>query len=175
MAFCRIATRTTTETKKKKKLWLYVFVLLTVLSNNPNLHLLPLICDCRELGLCINYSRFARSPPGPEDTGNYSLWQRGSWIPADRETCWWGHNFPPKTFALTLIKPQATSILRPPFAIVPLHRSLLLPSLRNVNGCEKEEACLSFSPLSVGGPLKAQQHFIIIILPPLPPKGPFSE
>lgn len=116
MAFCRIATRTTTETKKKKKLWLYVFVLLTVLSNNPNLHLLPLICDCRELGLCINYSRFARSPPGPEDTGNYSLWQRGSWIPADRETCWWGHNFPPKTFALTLIKPQATSILRPPFA-----------------------------------------------------------
>lgn len=34
----------TAETKKQP--WREVFVLLTILSNNPNLHLLPLICGC---------------------------------------------------------------------------------------------------------------------------------
>ena len=88
-----------TETKEKRPWMGEFFVLLTILSNNPDLHLLLLICDGRELGLCINYSLFARSAPGPEDMGNYSSCRRSRWTPVDKETCWWGHRAhisPPK-------------------------------------------------------------------------------
>lgn len=127
-----------------------------------------------KLGLCINYSFFARSPPGPEDMGNYSLCQWSRWTPADEETCWWGHracDSPPRTLTLTPTKPLAPSFLRPPFALLPLELTPLLSSLLDVKGCEEVGACLSFSPLSVGSPLKTQRHLAIIILSLLLPKA----
>lgn len=111
-AFCGSTARPAAETKKQLRR--EVFVLLTILSNNPNLHLLPLMCDCKsEPGLlCINYGASARSPPGPEDTGNYSLCQWSRWTPVDEETSWWGHgaHYSPKTLPLTLWHPPSFSL-----------------------------------------------------------------
>lgn len=59
------------------------------------------------------------------------------------------------------------SLWLPPSAFLPLRWTILLPSLLNVKGCEKES--LFFS--SLRRPLKTQQHLIIIILPLLLPKA----
>lgn len=80
-----------------------------------------------------------------------------------KEACWWGHrahNFLPKTLS--------------PFALLPLLLTLLLLSLLDVKECEEEWACLSFSSLSVGSPLKTQQHFMIVFPSLLLPKTSFA-
>lgn len=54
----------------KKQLQVFPFCPFTILSYNHNRNLVFLICDCQELGPCINYMLFAGSPAGPEDIGN---------------------------------------------------------------------------------------------------------
>ena len=128
------------------------FLSLSMLSCNPNLHLLLLICDCWGPGLCINYSLFARSAPGPEDIGNYSLCQRSRWTPVDKETCWWGHraqNPPHKTLSLSFIKPPDPSFLRPPFcppSPPTLAPTSFTPGCQGVRG--RSRVSVLFSPLS---------------------------
>lgn len=129
---------------------------------------LAFICDCkRKLSLCINYSFFARSSQGPEDMGNYSLCHWSCWTPADKEHCWWGHgahNSPSKTLTLILRLPLS-------FALSPLKLTLLLSSFLDVKGCEEDRVRLSFSPLSMGSPLRHSNYYS---LPP-PPEGLFNR
>lgn len=108
---------TTNETKKQLQVqvFLFLFVLFTILSYNDNLNLVFLICDCQELGPCINYTLFARSPAGPEDIGNYSLCQRRIigplWIRRLVDEGAGAHNPPPKTLTFILGKPLAPQFL----------------------------------------------------------------
>lgn len=105
------------QTKQLQSFFFLFFLFPTILSNNPNLNLVFLICVCQKLGLCINYMFFARSLAGPEDIKNYSLCQCGVigplWIrrPVDEGTG--PHDPPPKTLTFILKKPLAPSFSPP--------------------------------------------------------------
>lgn len=99
--------------------------------------------------------------------GNYSLCQRSRWTRVDKETCWWGHrahNSPLKTLRLTLRLPPSFALLLPSFPSSSL--SYFLHSWMSRGVRRGGRASFLFFPLrlSVGSPLKTQQHLAIIIL-----------
>jgi len=144
---------------------------LTILSNKPNLHLTPshLWRTRASRAYALIIASFPGHCRGPDDMGNYSWRQRSRWTPVAGQTCWWGRRAqcpPPGRPALT--KPLACCfLLLLFFGLLPLLLIFQLASLPDVMGVwRKRQACLSFSPPSVGSSLKTSIVILYLILLP---------
>lgn len=145
----------------------YLSVLfLSIISNDPNLNQVFLMCGCQELSLCINYMLFARSTAGPEDTELF-ISQRRFVGPR------WLRSGVDEGTGCTILLPIHSLLyleslwLPPTFALflssVPLSFSI---NSRMSKGFEGEESrSFSFTLFSVGRSFQTQQRIMIIIPP----------